>query len=139
MENAFVSRVNLRIDIRIVSSAKYPSGWDDTLATLERYGLRGKLKSIDLREFTHCHNKGLIIDGKTVVVSSTNWSDNSIGAAREAGVLITNAHVAGYFAKAFDYDWRTGLRPSEVEIVLGELSEELIAGVADEVHPADLV
>jgi phosphatidylserine/phosphatidylglycerophosphate/cardiolipin synthase-like enzyme len=129
-----------KIDIRIVASAKYPSGWDDTLATLERFGLRGKLKSIDLREFTHCHNKGLIIDAKTVVVSSTNWSDNSIAAAREVGVLIANAHVARYFAKAFDYDWRTGLRPSDVELVLADLAREVTpAEVAEEVHPADLV
>ena len=128
-----------KIDIRIVGSAKFPSGWDDTLATLDRFGLRGKLKSIDLREFTHCHNKGLIIDAKTVVVSSTNWSDNSMAAAREVGVLITNAHIARYFAKAFDYDWRTGLRPSEVEVVLSELAGEMAtAEVGDEVHPADL-
>jgi phosphatidylserine/phosphatidylglycerophosphate/cardiolipin synthase-like enzyme len=127
-----------KIEIRIVSSAVFANAWDDTLATLERYGLRGKIKAIDLREFTHCHNKGVIIDGKVVVVSSTNWSDNSIGAAREAGVMITNAHIARYYARAFDFDWRTGMRPHEVEAVLTMLPEE--APSSDEqVHPADLV
>jgi phosphatidylserine/phosphatidylglycerophosphate/cardiolipin synthase-like enzyme len=127
-----------KIEIRIVSSALYASGWDDTLAALERYGLRGKIKAIDLREFTHCHNKGVIVDGKVVVVSSTNWSDNSIGAAREAGVMITNAHIAKYYAKAFDFDWRTGMRPHEVEAVLSELPEEA-PSAEEQVHPADLV
>ena len=126
-----------KIEIRIVSSALYPSAWQDTLVTLEHYGLKGKVKAIDLRTFTHCHNKGVLIDGKVVVVSSTNWSDNSIGAAREAGVLVTNAHIAKYFARAFDFDWRTGMRPNEVEIVLSALPEETSVP-EDEVHPADL-
>ena len=127
-----------QLDIRIVSSAKYASGWDDTLETLLTYGLKSKLKGIDLRQFTHCHNKGVIIDGKTVIVSSTNWSDNSIGAAREAGVLIKNADIAGYFARAFDFDWRTGLRPNEVESLVAAADQEL-AMPGDDVHPADLV
>ena len=127
-----------KLDIRIVSSAKYPSGWDDTLETLLSYGLKSKLKGIDLNQFTHCHNKGVIVDGKTVIVASTNWSDNSIGAAREAGVLIKDADIAGYFARAFDFDWRTGLRPSEVEALVSTARPEL-AVAGDEVHPADLV
>jgi phosphatidylserine/phosphatidylglycerophosphate/cardiolipin synthase-like enzyme len=124
------------LDIRIVTSAKFPSGWEDTMETLSRYGLKAKLKSIDLGQFTHCHNKGVIIDGKTVVVSSTNWSDNSIGAAREAGIVITNTNVAQYFARAFDFDWRTGLRPHQLESTLERLSLE--APVGEDVHPADL-
>jgi phosphatidylserine/phosphatidylglycerophosphate/cardiolipin synthase-like enzyme len=124
------------LEIRIVTSAKFPSGWDNTLDTLSRYGLKAKLKTIDLKQFTHCHNKGVIIDGKTVVVSSTNWSDNSIGAAREAGIIVTNAEVAQYFARAFDFDWRTGVRPQDLESVLEAVSVE--APVTEEVHPADL-
>jgi phosphatidylserine/phosphatidylglycerophosphate/cardiolipin synthase-like enzyme len=135
---AVLKKKKAKLDIRIVSSAKYPSGWDDTLETLMNYGLKSKLKGIDLRQFTHCHNKGVIVDGKTVIVSSTNWSDNSIGAAREAGLLIKDADIAGYFARAFDFDWRTGLRPNEVEALVSTASQEL-ATPGDEVHPADLV
>ena len=127
-----------KLDIRIVSSAKYPNGWDDTLETLLIYGLKSKLKGIDLRQFTHCHNKGVIIDGTTVIVSSTNWSDSSIGSAREAGVLIRDAGVAGYFARAFDVDWRGGLRPSEVEALVASAGQE-VAVPREELHPADLV
>jgi phosphatidylserine/phosphatidylglycerophosphate/cardiolipin synthase-like enzyme len=127
-----------KLDIRIVSSAKYPSGWDDTIETLTNHGLKSKLKGIDLRQFTHCHNKGVIVDNKIVVVSSTNWSDNSIGAAREAGLLIKDPDIAGYFARAFDFDWRTGLRPNDVEALVASAGRELVA-LGDEVHPADLV
>ena len=124
------------LDIKIIGSAKFPSGWDATVETLARFGLKAKLKSIDLSQFTHCHNKGVIVDERTVVVSSTNWSDNSIGAAREAGVLIRHREVAEYFAKAFKFDWRTGIRPSRLESVLERVALE--APEPEPVHPADL-
>lgn len=126
------------LDIRIVSSAKYPKGWDDTIATLTGYGLKSRLRSIDLSQFTHCHNKGVIVDGQTVVVSSTNWSDNSIAAAREAGIMIKNAQIAAYFAAAFDFDWRTGVRPSKLRSALSELAIPGVEPADEQVHPADL-
>ncbi len=52
------------------------------------------------------HNKGMIVDGEKVLVSSINWNANSVLQNREAGVIIENREVGSYFEKVFDSDWR---------------------------------
>ncbi|MHA1909107.1 MAG: phospholipase D-like domain-containing protein, partial [Candidatus Thorarchaeota archaeon] len=59
----------------------------------------------DTRWFTANHNKGIIADGKIVLVSSINYSDNSIENNREAGVIIENEDVAQWFLDVYDFDW----------------------------------
>jgi phosphatidylserine/phosphatidylglycerophosphate/cardiolipin synthase-like enzyme len=59
----------------------------------------------DTRWFTANHNKGIIADGKLVLVSSINYSDNSIENNREAGVIIENEDVAQWYQEIFDFDW----------------------------------
>ncbi len=58
------------------------------------------------------HNKGVIVDGERVLVSSINWNENSPSFNREAGVILEHAGVAGYFTEAFarDYSPASGLR-----------------------------
>lgn len=51
------------------------------------------------------HNKGMIIDNTTVLVSSINWNQQSITRNREAGVLLENPAVATYNAEVFLSDW----------------------------------
>lgn len=129
------------VEVRFVSSPAYRSSWDDTVATLKSYDLEDRLRAINLGIFNHNHNKGLIVDGRSVLVSSTNWSDNSIGAAREAGVLVHDPGVAGYYQRAFDLDWETGWPVAEIEGEMARLGEMEAAGMPDDesIHPADLV
>jgi hypothetical protein len=54
--------------------------------------------------FAAIHTKTLVIDGKIVVVSSANRSDNAFHNNREAGVIIYSQDIAGYFAEAFQRD-----------------------------------
>ncbi|MHA1917620.1 MAG: phospholipase D-like domain-containing protein [Candidatus Ranarchaeia archaeon] len=58
--------------------------------------------------FTAQHNKGIITDGKMVLVCSINFSDDSVGENREAGVIIENDNVTAYFLDIYDYDWVIG-------------------------------
>ena len=51
------------------------------------------------------HNKGVIVDGERVLVSSINWNSNSPNFNREAGVIIDHPGVARYFLEVFDDDW----------------------------------
>jgi phosphatidylserine/phosphatidylglycerophosphate/cardiolipin synthase-like enzyme len=101
-------------DIRVISSAAFPENWAKTQATLEAAGLLGSLKAINPKSFTHCHNKGVIVDNQAVLVSSTNWSTNSIDRAREAGVLVRSAKITEYYKEVFLLDWDEGLRPDDV-------------------------
>lgn len=59
-------------------------------------------------EVTKLHNKGIITDGDTVLISSINWNYNSPHFNRESGIIVKNADAAAYFARVFEYDWDGG-------------------------------
>jgi phosphatidylserine/phosphatidylglycerophosphate/cardiolipin synthase-like enzyme len=51
------------------------------------------------------HNKGVIIDGESVLISSINWGDNSILRNREMGLIIHSQEVTAPFEASFWEDW----------------------------------
>jgi phosphatidylserine/phosphatidylglycerophosphate/cardiolipin synthase-like enzyme len=55
--------------------------------------------------FTNVHNKGLIVDNKSVLISSINWNENSVMRNREIGIIINDCEVANYYKNIFFYDW----------------------------------
>lgn len=55
-----------------------------------------------------CHNKGIIIDGKITVLSSINWSYQSVYQNREAGIVIYSTNITNNYKDVFDYDWAHG-------------------------------
>jgi len=55
--------------------------------------------------FEKIHNKGVIVDGKIVLVSSINWGENSPKNNREVGIIIENEDVASFFTTVFNFDW----------------------------------
>lgn len=78
----------------------------------KKYGwaLGKNIRLIDTTRFVHCHNKLIIVDEKTVLVSSQNWSDSAVIKNREAGILLKHAPIAKYFAGIFESDWSTGIK-----------------------------
>jgi phosphatidylserine/phosphatidylglycerophosphate/cardiolipin synthase-like enzyme len=52
------------------------------------------------------HNKGMVVDGRKTLISSINWTENSMKNNREAAVIVDNAHVARYYQNLFDVDWQ---------------------------------
>ncbi len=73
----------------------------------ELLGIETKLEArlCHLGGLSKVHNKGLIIDGETVLVSSINWNFNSVMNNREAALLIENSKVARFFERVFLSDW----------------------------------
>ena len=51
------------------------------------------------------HNKGVIVDGESVLISSINWGDNSILRNREMGLIIHSQAVTAPFEESFWEDW----------------------------------
>lgn len=51
------------------------------------------------------HNKGIVVDGKVVLVSSTNWSSDGVLRNRDAGVIVHDEEIAGYYQSVFLSDW----------------------------------
>lgn len=54
----------------------------------------------------------MIIDNKTVLISSINWNEQSVRENREAGVLVENKDVASYYATVFLSDWNLDIHSS---------------------------
>jgi phosphatidylserine/phosphatidylglycerophosphate/cardiolipin synthase-like enzyme len=109
-------------DVRIVTSPKFARSWEQTVETLRAAGLLGKLRAQNLQHVIHCHNKGVIVDDKHAVVSSTNWSENSILRAREAGFLVGSKELTGYYASVFEIDWKEGIAPERVKALTVSVS-----------------
>lgn len=51
------------------------------------------------------HNKGIIVDGAAVLVSSANWSGDGVLRNRDAGLIIYDAEIAAYYQSVFLDDW----------------------------------
>jgi phosphatidylserine/phosphatidylglycerophosphate/cardiolipin synthase-like enzyme len=72
---------------------------------LEYYGVEVGYISSEDYVFSTMHNKGVIVDNTSVLVSSINWNEHSVMRNREVGIIISNESVAQYYAQVFFYDW----------------------------------
>lgn len=128
------------VAIRILVSPAFEESWNKTIKTLKAAGLLDCLRAINLDSFTHLHNKGVLVDGRFTVITSTNISENSITQAREAGVLIESEKIGAYYTRVLDVDWVSGIDPADVPQHLASV-EDVLVRVDEptiEVHPADL-
>jgi phosphatidylserine/phosphatidylglycerophosphate/cardiolipin synthase-like enzyme len=76
------------------------------IAAAEGLPLEAKTADIESNNLEKIHNKGVIVDDKSVLVSSINWNTNSPNFNREAGVIIGHPGVARYFKDVFEDDWQ---------------------------------
>lgn len=99
-----------KLKVRIVLGHPGDRKYADDIRNLKDFGLKvgTHVRLISRKHFVHCHNKLVIVDGASVLVSSQNWSDFAVTKNREAGLLIEDAAMAGYFRSIFDVDWDTG-------------------------------
>ncbi len=97
--NALVDLINAGVDVRLITSEFQDHMW------IERLQDAGVDAVEHLRIQPHVHNKGMVIDSQTVVVSSQNWSPMGTGDNRDAGLIIYNADAAQYFEQIFLHDW----------------------------------
>jgi phosphatidylserine/phosphatidylglycerophosphate/cardiolipin synthase-like enzyme len=80
------------------------------IASDEHLPLEARCADLRINEIEKIHNKGVIVDGQYVLVSSINWNSNSPNFNREAGVIIDHPGVARYFGQVFEDDWSPSLR-----------------------------
>ena len=84
---------------------------NETKHYLEEHEIMVKFVYTNWSIFTNIHNKGMIVDNKSVLIASINWNENSVTRNREAGIIIENQDVAEYYTEIFFYDWE--LEPSQ--------------------------
>jgi len=93
------------------SSVEADSGTnDDVVARINRAAKDGRLpleaRLLEPRgSIERLHNKGIVVDGRQVLVSSLNWGLGSATENREIGVIVEDPELAGRFEAAFDADW----------------------------------
>ena len=111
------------IEVRIIlaqpfscGSAKCKKAFDkakkEMVALGKEYGLRigTNVRILNPNQFVHCHNKLIVVDEQSVLVSSQNWSDSAVSKNREAGLLMHSPQLAAYYAEIFNSDWDSGLK-----------------------------
>ncbi len=76
------------------------------IASQENLDLEARLVERD--GITKIHNKGVIVDGQKVLISSINWNKHSPTYNREVGIIIENPELAAYYTEVFLYDWNLG-------------------------------
>ncbi len=57
------------------------------------------------------HNKGMVVDQNTVLVSSINWNANSPLQNREIGVIVESEKIGEYYSDIFLEDWNDHIEP----------------------------
>jgi phosphatidylserine/phosphatidylglycerophosphate/cardiolipin synthase-like enzyme len=106
-----INKSNQGVDIRIILNYNphYEATNDKcnlTKTYLEEHGIQVKFLYTNWSYFTNLHNKGMIVDNTSVLISSINWNENSITRNREAGIIIEHEDLAMYYAEVFFYDWK---------------------------------
>ena len=108
LENAAQRDVRLRLIINgayldeDIQSAvdRFNEEWNFTMG----YDTSAVVMSSD-DEVTKLHNKGIIVDGEHVLVSSINWGDSALVRNREMGLLLSSQSVAQVYADSWYEDW----------------------------------
>jgi len=47
----------------------------------------------------------VIVDNRSVLISSINWNENSFLNNREAGIIVYNENISKYYLEVFLHDW----------------------------------
>ncbi|MER9133263.1 phospholipase D-like domain-containing protein [Mesorhizobium sp. M0768] len=63
-----------------------------------------------IRGISNTHTKGIVVDGKRVLIGSQNWSSLGVSLNRDASLIFDDTDIAGYFLGAFEIDWRRASR-----------------------------
>ncbi|GAA4266798.1 phospholipase D-like domain-containing protein [Frondihabitans peucedani] len=96
---AVVDRQKAGVDVRIIMSQFETAGF---LEQLQAAGLDVMTR---VRLQSNVHNKGIVVDGRRVLVSSQNWSTAGVLSNRDAGVILDSVTAATYFDTIFEHDW----------------------------------
>jgi phosphatidylserine/phosphatidylglycerophosphate/cardiolipin synthase-like enzyme len=97
--DAVIQKISDGVDVRIICSE-----WQTTQGWLERLQSAGvDLSKVKIQNGVH--NKGFVIDGKTVVLGSQNWSGDGVLRNRDASIIIESETAAQYYETIFLHDW----------------------------------
>ena len=83
-----------------------------------------KSKGVDIqnrvRQIENHHTKGMVVDGRRLLLGSHNWSKPGVTLNRDASLLFDDEDLAGYYAEAFEIDWKRSNKITPREFVKTE-------------------
>ena len=120
-----VRKSNELDDFRMILRSEGDGFWDNVSA-LKRLGL--DIESC-VRRLPSIHTKGIVVDGKRVLIGSHNWSSLGVTLNRDASLIFEDQEIAKYFLRAFEIDWDRASELSLAEAIASE-SPRLATGVA---------
>ncbi len=75
------------------------------VAEKEGLPMEARIANLKQMKVTYIHNKGVLVDGALTLISSINWTENSVKNNREASVLVQSPEVNQFYSKLFTWDW----------------------------------
>lgn len=90
-----------RISVRIIFRLFMPADARRNLEALMDMGFDMDL----VRVQKGLHTKGMVVDGKRVLLGSQNISEKGISINRDASLLFEHEGIAKYFREVFEHDW----------------------------------
>lgn len=101
LKAALVEAVERGARVRLILEPRV----DSNLETASFLAGKGVLVRWASRDYTNTHSKYAVVDGRAVLVGSTNWSNRGMTSNREAGVVINDEATAQSFLREFEEDW----------------------------------
>lgn len=106
--DALIDAKDRGVTVHIILEDDYPfdSYFNDVYNNLLNLGFNvAPAFSVSSTDILFCHNKGIIIDGKMIIIGSVNWSLSSLNSNREAGVLVESFSIAKFYLNVYSWDW----------------------------------
>ncbi len=72
---------------------------------------RGVKVNTQVRILDATHTKGIVVDGKQVLIGSHNWSSSGVTLNRDASLIFDDRDIAQYYLEAFEIDWQRAREP----------------------------
>ena len=101
------------------------NGFLDNMQALKKLGMD---VNKCVRRLPGVHTKGIVADGKRVLIGSQNWSSLGVTLNRDASLLFDDEDIAQYFLRAFDIDWDRASELSQLEAVAEAEEPRLAVG-----------
>jgi hypothetical protein len=99
--NAVLMKQQAGVDVKIIFRVLMASEARKNLEALKEMGF----DTDTIRVQKNCHTKGVIVDGKEIMLGSQNWSNDGVSVNRDASLLFEDAELADYFRTIFYHDW----------------------------------
>ena len=102
IEDALEDAARRGVDVGVLMSMD--TGWLSAFSALTAAGVH--VRTFDAKASTYVHAKIVLSDGKLAFLGSENFSDGSLDANRELGIVLTEPAVIAGLVSVFISDWK---------------------------------